>query len=49
MSENTNADQDLEDNLIDTSINDAKWLLGGVATLGFLVMSLGLFASAMAV
>ena len=49
MSENTKADLNQEDNLVDTSINDAKWLLGGVATLGFLVMSLGLFASTLAV
>ncbi len=40
---------EFEENLIDTSINDAKWLLGSVATLGFIVMSLGLFASTLAV
>ena len=33
----------------DTSINDAKWLLGSVATLGFIVIGLGLFASTLAV
>jgi hypothetical protein len=34
---------------VDTSINDAKWLLGSVATLGFIVIGLGLFASTLAV
>ncbi len=37
------------DHLLDTSINDAKWLLGSVATLGFLVIGLGLFASTLTV
>jgi len=34
---------------VDTSINDAKWLLGSVATLCFIVIGLGLFASTLAV
>lgn len=34
---------------VDTSINDAKWLLGSVATLGFIVIGFGLFASTLAV
>ncbi len=38
----------MEDNQLDTSIDDAKWLLGGVATLGFIVIGLGLFASTLA-
>ena len=37
------------DPLLDTSVNDAKWLLGSVATLGFFVMAVGLFASTLAV
>lgn len=40
---------ELEDNLMDTSIDDARWLLGSVATLGFIVIGLGLFASTLAV
>lgn len=39
----------LEDNFMDTSINDARWLLGGVATLGMIVMALGVIANALAV
>lgn len=42
-------DFEFDDNLLDTSINDAKWLLGSVATLGFIVIGLGLFASTLAV
>jgi hypothetical protein len=34
--------------LMDSSIDDAKWLLASVATLGLLVMSLGLIASSLA-
>ncbi len=52
MSTQTNSPDttfELEENLIDTSIDDAKWLLGGVATLGFIVIGLGLFASTLAV
>lgn len=37
------------DPMLDTSVNDAKWLLGSVATLGFFVMAVGLFASTLAV
>lgn len=40
---------EFDDNLLDTSVNDAKWLLGSVATLGFIVICLGLFASTLAV
>lgn len=40
---------EFEDNMMDTSVNDAKWLLGSVATLGFVVIGLGLFASTLAV
>lgn len=47
--EQTKTDFEFDDNLIDTSINDAKWLLGSVATLGFIVIGLGLFASTLAV
>lgn len=47
--EQTETGFELEDNLIDTSVNDAKWLLGSVATLGFIVICLGLFASTLAV
>lgn len=37
-----------QDYLMDTSVDDAKWLLASVATLGLLVMSLGLIASSLA-
>lgn len=37
-----------EDVLIDTSISDAKWLLGSVATLGMFVLVLGLVANSLA-
>ena len=47
-SDNTQSDLKFEDSHMDTSIDDAKWMLGGVATLGLIVMSLGLFASTLA-
>lgn len=40
---------EFEENHMDTSISDAKWLLGGVAALGLIVIGLGLFASTLAV
>ncbi len=48
-SENTNDKNEIENNLIDSSIDDARWLLGGVAMLGFLVMGFGLLASTLTV
>lgn len=52
MSLNTDHNEtvfEFEDNLIDTSVNDAKWLLGSVAMLGFIVIGLGLLASTLTV
>lgn len=40
---------ELNDTLIDSSISDAKWLLGSVATLGLFVFLVGLFASTLTV
>lgn len=45
----SNEDIESTDHLLDTSVSDAKWLLGSVATLGFFVMVVGLFASTLAV
>ena len=51
MSANNNLDSinEVDDNLTETSINDARWLLGGVATLCFIVTAFGLFASTLVV
>ncbi len=47
--EKSNVGNKMDDSLMDNSINDARWLLGGVATLGFLVMVSGFFASMLTV
>lgn len=47
--DNTETNFEFDDNLVDTSVSDAKWLLGSVATLGFFVIAVGLFASTLAV
>lgn len=51
MSSNNNSDaaQELNDGLIDNSINDARWLLGGVAIMFLIVFGFGLLASTLAV
>jgi len=47
--ENIEVGSESKDHLLDNSVNDAKWLLVSVATLGLFVMALGLFASTLTV
>ena len=35
----------IDDPVMDTSVSDAKWLLGSVAAIGLFVVSMGMFAS----
>jgi len=52
MSVNTDSPEmnlELKKDLVDTSVSDAKWLLGSVAALGLFVILTGLFASTLAV
>lgn len=48
-SKTAETDFETTDHLMDTSVSDAKWLLGSVATLFLFVLALGLFASTLAV